>query len=593
MNEIRQLEIDLTSRDDDQRTIEASISSEFPVQRWDGEEILDHSPGAVDLSRAPLPLIISHDNQKLNVGIVDNLRLAGKKLRGLLKFGERQEAVEIWRDVKAGIIRYLSVGYQIIQREEPDENGVYRVLKWMPYECSLVSVPADNSVGIGRNFHRKDRNTMENRDFNIYKNAENAKDPERAALRAMHETQEILELAKEHGMHELGNRAAAGGWGLKRFRDALLEEIGNRGSREISTGELDAMTAGTAEIGMSDRERGRYSWLKMIRFLADPTNPRKAEEAAFERECSYAVSDKTRKNPKGLFVPTDVLRHSPGMGRRDLNTQVDSAGGYLVKNQLAVGSFIDSLENQLVVKELGCTMIRDVEGDLYIPKKTAGGTAYWVGEAEDATESAQTLGQVALKPHTIAAYSDLTRRFVVQSSMDAEQFVVNDLAQRLALAIDLAAIAGDGAANEPLGILNTTGLGAKTLGTANEPSFGECCDIISEIATDNALSGRLAFTSNATIMGNMLQTAVDSGSGRFVLENGKIAGYPFLMSNQVTAKYLLFGNWQDLILAQWTGVDVNVDTASLSKSGGIRVVVMQDVDVALRHAESFAYGFKS
>lgn len=582
MNQNRQLEIDLTSRDDDQRTIEASISSEFPVSRYEGEEILDHSPGAVDLSRAPLPLIVSHDNQRLNVGIVDNLRLVGKKLRGQLKFGERQEAVEIWRDVKAGIIRYLSVGYQVIERTEPNDDGIYRVTRWMPYEISIVSVPADVSVGIGRSYGKD--NIMEDQ-FNVYENVENAKDPLKATQKALVSTREIIAIGEAHGMNDLAVRAIQQGRSLSQFKQMVLEAMANRGAREV--GDPGGIPA---EIGLTSRERGQFSWLKMIRYLADPTNPRLAEEAAFERECSYAVADKTRRQPKGLFVPTDVLR----LGRRDMNTMIDSAGGYLVKNELATGSFIDSLENALAINALGSTIIRDCEGDLFIPKKTAGGTAYWLGEGEDATESAQTLGQVALRPHTIAAYTDLSRRFVIQSSMDAEQFTKKDLALRLALAIDLAALSGTGAANEPLGILNTAGIGSETLDTANTPTHAELCDIEAQVAVDNALTGNLAFTANATIASKMMQTDVSTSTGRWVLEGDKTStGRRFVMSNQVTAKYILFGNWSDLVLAFWSGVDVNVDKASLSKSGGIRVVVMQDVDVALRHAESFAYGYKA
>jgi HK97 family phage major capsid protein len=217
-----------------------------------------------------------------------------------------------------------------------------------------------------------------------------------------------------------------------------------------------------------------------------------------------------------------------------------------------------------------------------------------LAEGGSPTESQQTLGQVGMRPHTIGAYTDLTRKFIMQSSIDAEMFVRTDLALRLALGIDLAGLTGSGAAGYPLGLLNTTGIGAKTLATANTPTHGELCDIEAEVAVDNALAGNLAYTSNATIAGKMKQTDVSTSTGRWVLEGNQTSnGYRFVMSNQVTAKYILFGNWTDMIMGMWSGVDVNVDSASLSTSGGIRIVVLQDVDVAIRHAESFAYGYKA
>ena len=135
-----------------ERTIAASLSSEFPVQRSKGKEVLVHDPGAVDLTRAPLPLIVGHDPSELPVGIVEGLRVEGGRLRGSLRFGESSRAQEVYADVRAGILRNLSVGY-VVQATERAGGDSYRVTKWQPYECSLVACPADPSVGIGRSMN--------------------------------------------------------------------------------------------------------------------------------------------------------------------------------------------------------------------------------------------------------------------------------------------------------------------------------------------------------------------------------------------------------------------------------------------------------
>ncbi len=160
--EKRTFEIELRKTNDQSRTVEASISSEYPVERFEGQEILVHAPEAVDLSREPLSLITSHDHRQLNVGLVSNLRISDKKLKGKLTFGRRQEAQEILEDVKSGVLRYLSVGYEILERSQV-KNGRYYVTKWRPFEVSIVSVPADPSVGIGRSYqnnNKREKNTM-------------------------------------------------------------------------------------------------------------------------------------------------------------------------------------------------------------------------------------------------------------------------------------------------------------------------------------------------------------------------------------------------------------------------------------------------
>ena len=90
------------------RTVEASLSSETPVKRFDGEEVLSHKPDAVDLSRAPLPLLCSHNDGALPVGVVENMTISEGRLRGTLRLSANQEG--IWRDIQDGILRNLSIG---------------------------------------------------------------------------------------------------------------------------------------------------------------------------------------------------------------------------------------------------------------------------------------------------------------------------------------------------------------------------------------------------------------------------------------------------------------------------------------------------
>ena len=612
----RSFAIDKRNIDEEKRTVALSFSSEEPCERYFGSEILSHKKGHVDLSflnSGTAPLLREHWRDE-QIGVIESAEIGkDNKGRALVRFGNSAAAKAEFEDVKDGIRSNVSVGYRIrhmvLEEDDEDKGRTYRVDDWVPMEVSIVSIPADQSVGVGR----KAPDEFETEIELLTRAAEPAApkkaevimtDEEKKALQekqdrekkeaidkartdAVAEVREIIAIGESHGMSEKANEFINTGRSAQEFKDYVLAEMAKRGATPVNTPDLDQ------ELGLTGKEVRQFSFMKAIRALAHPGNRSFIEDASFEFECSKAVEDKSKRTAKGLFVPTDVLR-APIDGKRDLEAQIGTAGGYLVDHVMGVGSFIETLENSMAVKELGAIILRDLVGDLSIPKQTGGATAYWIGEGEDITESQQTFGQVALRPMGVGAYTDITRKMMLQSSIDIENFVRNDLALRLALAIDLAALAGTGAAGQPLGILNTTGIGSVTLNAANAPDWGDIIDLETAVAIDNALNGKLAYTANATIQGNMKQTVKHAtATTGFILEGKELNGYPFMMSNQVTAKYIIFGNWADLVLGFWSGVDINVDNSTLSKSGGTRVVAIQDVDVAVRHAESFASGYKA
>lgn len=159
--EKRSFEIDVGSIRAETRTVSASLSSEQPVKRFDGEEVLSHKPSAVDLSRAPLPLLCAHNNSSLPVGVVEGLTVEGGKLKGTIRLSANQDS--LWRDICDGILRNLSIGYQIIEKQKTKTGFI--ATKWMPYECSLVAAPADNTVGINRSInHKGEKKIMDRND---------------------------------------------------------------------------------------------------------------------------------------------------------------------------------------------------------------------------------------------------------------------------------------------------------------------------------------------------------------------------------------------------------------------------------------------
>ena len=573
------------------RTVEIAFSSEEPVERWFGNEILDHSKSSVDLGRLKNggAILVDHDPAD-HIGVVEAVSIDGdKRGRATVRFGKSSRAEEIWQDVVDGIRHNVSVGYRInkmILDSEEEGAETYRATSWTPHEISFVSVPADSSVGVGRKETDDKRSiTIEN----LYEEKKMSKekvevtsidvDAERAVIRK-------AELSRIGEIEALGNKFEAKdmardfvnqGKDADDFRSALLEKMGN----------ATAITE-SADIGMTDTEVRQFSFMKAINALANPGDRRAQENASFEFETSRAAAEKYGKNPQGLMIPMDVLK-----GQRDLNVGTATAGGHTVATDLLADSFIDKLDNAMVATRAGATVLRDLQGNIAIPRATGGATSYWVAESGAITESAAAFDQVTMSPKTVGAFSDVSRKLLLQSSVDVESFVRNDLALRLALAIDNKAFEGDGTSNTPTGVVNATGVGSVAFAsaTAGAATWGEIIDMESEVSQDNALLGNLSYITNAAQMGYLKQTKKDSGSGIFLVEGSQLNGYNVLVSNQIsTAGQMLFGNWADLMIGYWSGVDINVDTSTGSTSGTVRIVALQDVDVAVRHGESFAKG---
>lgn len=145
--------------------IPCAIATQTPVQRYGTAEVLDCSAAGVDLSRSPLPLIISHDSQQLSIGLVENLRATGDRVVGDVRFASSAEAQQVRTDVLGGIHRSLSVGYAHLDAGTPIEGG--HMYRWQPYEVSIVSVPADPHAGFFRslntttNMNTQDREIIE------------------------------------------------------------------------------------------------------------------------------------------------------------------------------------------------------------------------------------------------------------------------------------------------------------------------------------------------------------------------------------------------------------------------------------------------
>jgi HK97 family phage major capsid protein/HK97 family phage prohead protease len=580
----------------DDRTIEFPFSSEEPVARWFGDEVLSHEKGAADMTRLNdgAPLLFNH-NMDDYIGVVEKAWIGDdKRAYARVRFATHERAQQIMDDVNAGILRNVSFAYEVRKYVEDKKSGTFTGTDWRAYEVSFVTVPADQTVGVGRALIEEKGSEAEMpsdltdaaaaansvKGVTMSETTTTVDVSAVAAQAAEAERQRIAginALGEKFAQRDLARQLVDGGKSLEEARAIVLERMGDV---------KPVAAAPSADIGLTKKEVRSYSFMRAINALANPGDRAAYEAAAFEREVSEAAAKAAGKSARGIFVPGEILR-----AKRDLNVGTATAGGNVVATDLMADAFIDLLRNRSVVQRAGATVMNGLVGNVAIPKQTGAATAYWVAESGAPTESQQTVGQVTMTPKTVGAYTDFSRRLILQSSIDVENMVRNDLAQVIALAIDSAALYGTGSSNQPTGLKLQSGINTKDFAAAT-PTFAELIAMESEVASDNADVGTMRYLINAAMRGSLKSTPkFGSGTEATIWEQGNtVNGYGTEVSNQLQSGDVFFGNFADLILGFWSGLDLMVDPYAGSTSGTVRVVALQDVDIAVRNAVSFCYG---
>lgn len=624
-------------------TLTFSFSSEAPVERWFGREILVHEEGSVDLGRMnDGGVYLWNHNRDVVLGVAEKAWLGDdRRLYSTVRWSPNtlekgSEEYKRRQDVEAGIVRNVSFAYEINKIDER-ADGFY-VTEWNVLEVSSVSVPADQTVGLGRAMDEPaavepepapsapepepvavataepqpeplrslTAQTAERTDstdqiqmtteINVAEVQQDARRAERervASIRSMCDQFQLSGLAEK-----LINDDAS----IDAARAVVMEEIG---MRKVSF-EGRVHDAGGAELGLSQREVKRYSLLRVAQWLADPS-PRTAEAAAFELEVARAAQAKHSRSANGVLIPWEVLGSNRAAETPGQVVGTFGDGGALVGTDRLDAQFIDLIRNRSAFLNSGLTMLSGLEGNVEIPKKLTSSQYYFVGENADVTNSKLTFGLVNMIPRTIGVRVPISRRMMIQSSPDVENLVRLDMAESVALGMDYTIGYGTGSNGQPLGIINTTGIGSVTFagGTAKDfpaslgggsalncGDWGDYVDLETELAIDNLDAGSMRYYGNSVVRGALKQTlrASAAGSDYIMTDAGTVNGYQFTVSNQMQQNDVLFGNLADCVVGMWSGLDVVVDPYTQSASGQVILTVHQDFDVAVRRPQSFALG---
>lgn len=609
------IELDATREASDDR-IPIAISSEEPVRRWFGTEVLGHDQGEIDFTRAKrngLPLLLDHDT-RAQIGRVENVALGeDKRLRGLMRFGRSAKAQEIRQDVLDGIRTDISVGYRIDELklvESTEDEDTYRATKWMPMETSLVAVPADITVGVGRN--------AEATEYPVtltpapQARSEPVSDTTAAAPGAAPPappppTPSVGDMRAQYlkDVAEIENIVRSANLGRS---EPLVSDDERRGFIERGLTPDQVMKEVFRKMGATIREIPTTPPPVLDRAPSDlrPFSVGRAlkalftgtwKEAGYEREVSDAMRQQLKESPNvpAVYVPVDqpLLRTSL------------SAGGATTGQKTVFtepGSFIEYLANTAVVPSLGPLRLTGLQGNVAMPRKTAKGSAAWYAElfgGTDATESNMQFDQVTLSPKTIASTESYSNQLFAQSVLNIDAIMRADIFENIALLYDAACFHGSGTSNQIAGLYTLSGLNAVAFGGAI--TYAKVVDMETAIEADNANVSAMTYVTTPevkgagkkTLMFTNVQGPIWTGGMR-----GEVNGYTAIASNQLSKTLgtgtnehgIIFGAWSQAIVADWGAVRLTVDPYTKARQDVVNITGVYLADFTVRHPESFCKG---
>jgi HK97 family phage major capsid protein len=633
------------------KRFEIAVSSEYPVKRFSWmtdeayREVLSHAPGAIDLKRfqsGSAPVLVDHETRD-QVGVIESSAVgADNVLRAVIRFSQSVRGQEIQRDVEDGIRKNISVGYAPDPRawqlvEASSELGdLWRSTSWEPLEASIVPIPADPTVGVGRAKETaiapsfKEGRKMKKWVFDM------------ASKRAIEvdETDERTALAPELVEHLVESRSSNGAAPApKRDRDAEIAEIAATVKaneklgvtfdpswleRKLTPAQVNAEILAKVSAGgyrtqpaeeqvagaYKARDLAGYSLANVVRMAAGMVGNRDGfglNVGGIEGEVDGAIRKSLPagiKSNGGMFMPMRLFprgtRTAASSHASDMASGLAGVGSELIFDR--PGELIEFWRNASTFLQAGAINMPGLVGPISFPKKTGGMTFSWVAEGASPASSAVTLGLVTMTPKSLRGFTEYPRELLQQApsaGVDLENMIRQDAGEGIALAGDLAGYHGNGAAGEPMGIFNAADV---LTVTGMAASRAKLLEFESKLAAQNVPAGRRVFVTTPETASTFKSTVnITNAAAGFLWDgpvdaSGKanILGYDAYATNQIsktlgggTAHGIVYGNFRDALFGGWGVIEVVVNPYSLDTSGQIRVSFFLMQDVVIRHGQSF------
>ena len=509
-----------------------------------GMVTLSHDDGAIDPAWIAGGIVLrkEHGGEVVARGLDCRIE-DGKLTANKIIWGASEAARVIKADAENGVIREMSIeaDYNAEDVEETGED-TFTIRKWTPLAAAFVAVPADPTVGINRELFRA---------ADAAQNTETTAKPQ-PATGAQADEAKNLERAKPMDKKDT---------------------------------EGEPLVKSTASIEVADHstditreDMANFSILRAVRSIVEG----KPELAKREREISAKIERKLGVAPRGVFMPLGLSR--------DFST-ADASGAGLVGTEHLASEFISVLRNKLVLGRVGVQFRAGFRGNVSIPKQTAAMNAYWVAEGVAPAASSPGIGQINMQPHNLGCYTDITRDLMLQGTPDADAIVQADIYEALALGIQDAVLNGDGQNGKPLGILNTPNVVQGAVSVPGAPTWPELCGFAGALDQWFVDGGNWVLNPATFAMLRGTKRFAASGAdltmGEIISGQKYLADEPAYTTGQMAAGTAIYGKWENVIVGMWGAVDIVVDPFSLSRSGSLRIVGLQAVDVAVRHPEAF------
>jgi HK97 family phage major capsid protein len=628
-----------------------AVSSEEPYLRnyWSGpgNEILQHDKKCIRTGRldsGQVPNNFNHDPNK-QLGVVDKYEIKDGRMTVEGPFSRSVFAQEKRQDYDDKILTSASIGYRVHKmvrtedEDNPDAPDECRVTDWEPLDASLVTVPADPTVGAGRSAKEDEEfpveiETVLRRSAVPAPAAQPAIEVQPKQERTMAETAEKtaaeLELARRNDIMAVATdpdyrkyvtiddaqKAIGENTSAEKFREALWRKV---------VAENDVTKVGTAGTNlfkeMDKSDQNRFSLFRMIRGQVNQMSPGKFSKATSDARLEMEYSDELKKR---IGIDTDGVLFPDTLSMRALGTQTIGSGADQLGLTGEPGALmtvtrpevIELLRNRPFIEKLGARRMGGLQGVVKLPRQSGPGTAQWVGEGAATNPADLAMDSISVTPHRISAQTAWDVELLAQTSPDVEGLARADQDQVIFLLLDLTAISGPGTANSPTGVMSTTGL---TLLSPSGTAFSDggkpltWLDILNyEMipATANADVATSAFLFTPEVRAQLKDTpkfpsglAVpiwnDGPKDPFGIDLQGPAGYRAAVTNQlakngtkagVTGAILhnsIFGDWGQLVLADWGAREIVVDPYTQAGNGAIVVTQRALHDVAIRHIAAF------
>lgn len=389
-------------------------------------------------------------------------------------------------------------------------------------------------------------------------------------------------------------------------RMAQFEACQDADQRKALAGEIEGLTRDLQEAQIDEaarralanqrvlspsekKELQRFSISKFFRQIHSGTLD--GLEAEMEAEGRKEFNRAVNGSAEGHFLPSFLLRTM-----YYTNASEDNYGKAFVDTTRV--TYVNALRNAMLGTKLGVRYLDGLQGNLAVVKG-GGATAAWYAEEAAASKSKPTYARATMSPKRLQVIQGVTYDLLHQSSQAVDQLIMDDLTKAHASALDAAIFAGSGSSGQPTGVLSADGVNSVAIGTDGGPiTYNALVQMETEVAIDNALLDSLAYVSNAKVQGKLKTIPQIAGYPVYLLNDGKVNGYPFLMTNAIPSNLTkgdstgvcsaaIFGAWSEILVGGWGGLQFILDPYTAKANGVLEISAAAYHDILVRRPEAF------